>query len=277
MLLSAHQAPVIDRTGFSAFDIAPAFEDRPATKREAANAARIAEAFAASVVHEVSQPLSGVIINANLCLRMLAAEPPKMEPARDAVRRLLRDGQRACEVVTRLRALFGRLELGTDMVDLNDATREVITLSANDFLQNGVILRTEFEEGLPLVGGDHVQLQQVILNLLLNASDAMAQVEDRPKHLVNKTEQEATGFVRLSVKDAGVGLDFQNLEQLFQPFYTTKKDGLGIGLFVSRSIMERHGGFLSVAANDGPGVTFSFSVPGPEVAIRRRPAELVGH
>jgi signal transduction histidine kinase len=218
-------------------------------------------AFAASVAHEINQPLSGVITNANVCLRMLDADPPEVERAGETVNRILRDGKRASEVVTRLRALFSKSEMSTDLLDLNEAAREVITLSLSEFQRNGIILRTELEGDLPLIPGDRVQLQQVIMNLLQNASDAMASVEDRAKHLVIGTEQEGADTVRLSVKDAGVGLDFQNLERLFQPFYTTKSEGMGIGLFVSRSIIERHDGCLNVTANEGPGVTFSFSVP----------------
>lgn len=255
----------ITRARFSALETAAPREDAPGNSRlgiATVAQAGAAEVFTASVAHEVSQPLSGVIINAHVCLRMLADDPPETGHAQEAVRRIIRDGRRAVEIVARLRALFGQLEMKADMVDLNEAASEVIASSASDLRQNGVILHTELEGDLPLIIGDRVQLQQVILNLLRNASDAMASVDDRPKNLVIKTGREDTGAVRLSVKDAGVGLDLENIERLFQPFYTTKREGMGIGLFVSRSIIERHNGHLTVAANDGPGVTFSFSVPG---------------
>jgi signal transduction histidine kinase len=220
-----------------------------------------AEVFAASVAHEVNQPLCGVIINANLCLRILAAENPEVSSVREAVSRILRDAERASEVVMRLRTLFGRSKTSTELVDLNETANEVIALSLSELQRNGVSLRAELEPNLPFIAGDRVQLEQVIANLLSNASDAMASVEDGAKQVVVKTEREGDGLVRLSVKDAGVGLDFQNLERLFQPFYTTKNAGMGIGLFVSWCVIERHDGCLNVSDNDGPGVTFSFSVP----------------
>jgi signal transduction histidine kinase len=147
-------------------------------------------------------------------------------------------------------------------VDLNEATREVLKLMFGDLLRNGVDLRLELDHDGPLlVTGDRVQLQQVILNLVRNASDAMCDVNDRPKHLLVKIEREEGGRARLIVKDAGVGLDPQTVGRLFDAFYTTKSDGMGIGLSVSRSIIESHGGKLWAEANDGPGTTFSFSLP----------------
>jgi len=151
-------------------------------------------------------------------------------------------------------------------VDLNEAAREVIALSSNHLQRNRVILHSELAEGLPTVTGDRIQLQQVILNLLRNASDAMADVHDRPRHLLIKTEEEDGSRVRLTVRDAGVGLTPESLESVFNAFYSTKSGGMGIGLFVSRSIMERHEGRLWAEPNDGPGATFSFSVPAVRTA-----------
>jgi signal transduction histidine kinase len=164
-------------------------------------------------------------------------------------------------LVTRLRALFSKKESMTEPVDLNDATQEVIALSLSELQRNRVILRPEFADDLPVVTGDRVQLQQVILNLLRNASDAMRGVNDRPRQLQIRTERGQDDQVRLSVRDAGIGLDPQVMDRLFQPFYTTKNDGMGIGLSVSRSIIERHHGRLWAEPNDGPGATFSFSIP----------------
>src|ERR1700730_7726484 len=215
----------------------------------------------ASIAHEVNQPLSGIITNAGTCLRMLAAEPPNVEGARETAKRTIRDGNRASELIMRLRALFSKKESTTEPVDLNEATQEVIALSLSELQRNRVILRPEFADDLPVVTGDRVQLQQLILNLLKNASDAMRAVNDRPRQLQIRTERGTDDQVRLTVRDAGVGLDPQAMDRLFQAFYTTKNDGMGIGLSVSRSIIERHHGRLWAEPNDGPGATFSFSIP----------------
>jgi PAS domain S-box-containing protein len=215
----------------------------------------------ASIAHEVNQPLSGIITNAGTCLRMLAAEPPNIEGARETAKRTIRDGNRASELIMRLRALFSKRESTTEPVDLNEATQEVIALSLSELQRNRVVLRPEFSNDLPVVTGDRVQLQQVILNLLKNASDAMSAVNDRPRQLQIRTERGTDDQVRLTVRDAGVGLDPQAMDRLFQAFYTTKNDGMGIGLSVSRSIIERHHGRLWAEPNDGPGATFSFSIP----------------
>src|SRR6266478_5747017 len=215
----------------------------------------------ASIAHEVNQPLAGIITNAGTCLRMLAAEPPNVEGARETAKRTIRDGNRASELIMRLRALFSKKESTNEPVDLNEATQEVIALSLSELQRNRVILRPEFADDLPVVTGDRVQLQQVILNLLKNASDAMSAVNDRPRHLQIRTERGTDDQVRLTVQDVGVGLDPQAMDRLFQAFYTTKNDGMGIGLSVSRSIIERHHGRLWAEPNDGPGATFSFSIP----------------
>ncbi len=232
-------------------------------RSDLAEVARIStlNALTASIAHELNQPLSGVITNASTCTRMLAADPPNVEGARETARRTIRDGNRASEVVTRLRALFAKKETATESVDLNDATREVIALSLGDLERNRVIVRTDLTGDLPLVTGDRVQLQQVILNLLRNASDAMSTIDDRPRELVIKTERNESDGVRLSVKDTGVGIDPQIEAKLFEAFHTTKDDGMGIGLFVSRSIMERHQGRLWAIRNQGLGATFILAIP----------------
>jgi len=219
----------------------------------------------ASIAHEINQPLSGIITNASTCLRMLTLDPPNVEGARETARRTIRDGNRASDVITRLRALFSKKDIIAERVNLNDATREVIALSLSELQRDRVILRCELADDLPLVTGDRVQLQEVVLNLLRNASDAMRAVDDRPRQMVITTEREEGDRVRLTVQDAGVGLDPQAMDRLFEAFYTTKNDGMGVGLCVSRSIIERHQGRLWATLNDGPGATFSFSIPrGPE-------------
>ncbi len=215
----------------------------------------------ASIAHEVNQPLSGIVTNAGTCLRMLTLDPPNVEGARETARRTIRDGNRASDVITRLRALFSKKHTLAEQVDLNDAAREVIALSLSELQRNRIILRCELAGDLPLFTGDRVQLQQVILNLLRNASDAMNIVRDRPRELLIRTERDKGDRVLLSVKDAGIGFDPQTADRLFETFYTTKNDGMGVGLCVSRSIIESHQGRLWATLNDGPGATFSFSIP----------------
>jgi predicted ATPase/signal transduction histidine kinase len=231
-------------------------------RSELAHVARVTTlgALTASIAHEVSQPLSGIVTNSSTCLRMLGADPPNVEGAKETVRRTIRDGHRAAEVITRLRALFGNKESTSELVDLNETTREVITLSWNELQSGRVMLRTELAADLPRVIGDRVQLQQVILNLLLNAADAMREV-DHARELVIKTEPHGCAEIKLSVKDSGVGFDPESVNQLFDPFYSTKSHGMGMGLSVSRSIIESHQGRLWAVRNEGPGATFSFSIP----------------
>jgi PAS domain S-box-containing protein len=237
-------------------------EARDKARSELAHVARVTSlgALAASIAHEVNQPLSGIITNASTCLRMLSADPPDVDGASETARRTIRDGNRASDVITRLRALFGKKEGTTESVDLNAAARDVIALSLSELQRSRVALRAELADELPAVRGDRVQLQQVILNLLLNASEAMSRVEDRQRQLVIRTERDG-GSVRLTVQDAGVGFEPQAVNSLFEAFYTTKSGGMGIGLSVSRSIIESHHGRIWAAPNDGPGATFSFSVP----------------
>jgi signal transduction histidine kinase len=215
----------------------------------------------ASIAHEVNQPLSGIVTNASTCLRMLAADPPNLDGARETARRTIRDGHRASEVITRLRGLAAKKEVATEAVDLNEATREVIALSTGELQRRRVILRLELADDLPPAPGDRVQLQQVILNLLLNAADAMSGVDDRPRHLVVRTASHGGDGVSLSVRDSGVGFAPEDGERLFEAFYTTKSQGMGIGLSVSRRIIERHQGRLWATRNEGPGATFAFTIP----------------
>jgi PAS domain S-box-containing protein len=232
-------------------------------RSELAHVARITtlNALTASVAHEINQPLASLITNASICLRRLNADPPNVDGARETVMRTIRDGNRASDVITRLRAMYAKKEFTLEPLDLNAAAQEVIALSLSDLQRNQVVLKSELADGLPLVNGDRVQLQQVILNLLRNASDAMASVDDRPRELLIRTQQEEADRVRLSVKDVGLGFIPEAADKLFQAFYTTKNDGMGIGLHVSQSIIEAHHGRLWATANDGPGSTFSFSVP----------------
>lgn len=246
-------------------------------RSELTHVARVASlgTLTASIAHEVNQPLSGIITNANTCLRMLAADPPNVEGARETARRTIRDGNRASDVIKRLRELFAKKKAAAEPLDLNEAAREVIAMLLGELQRNGVTLHPEFTGGLPPVVGDRVQLQQVILNLILNASDAMGGITDRPRRMVIRTGRDEGDHVCLAVQDAGTGFDPRDAGSLFNAFFTTKDDGMGIGLSVSRSIIEGHDGRLWAVANEGPGATFAFSIPClPE---KSAPAEADAH
>jgi C4-dicarboxylate-specific signal transduction histidine kinase len=218
-------------------------------------------AMTASITHEVSQPISGILTNASTCARMLAADPPNVVGAAETIRRTIRDANRASEVIKRLRAMFAKKAPVMELVDLNETAQEVIAVSSGELRRFRSALETNFAEHLSPVSGDRVQLQQVILNLLLNAADAMAGIEDRPRTLRVRTEMHGSDKVKLLVQDAGVGLDPRAMEKLFEAFHTTKAHGLGIGLAISRSIIESHKGQLWAMPNEGPGATFGFSIP----------------
>ena len=218
--------------------------------------------LAATIAHEVNQPLTGIVINGNACLRWLAgvdSSSPNVEQARQAVERVIREGKRAGDVVLRLRNFFKASGGEKTPINLNEVVEGIVPLMRYELERNQVLLRTDLSEQLPMVQGDSVQLQQVIVNLILNAVDAMADVVDRPRDLTIVTQPEAGG-VRVEVKDNGVGIQEEQLDSIFQPFYTTKANGTGLGLAISRSIIMNHGSKLSVQSNSGPGVTFSFTL-----------------
>lgn len=220
----------------------------------------------ASIAHEVNQPLAGIVTNASTCLRVLATEPPNMEVAKDTARRMIRDANRAADVIVRLRALFSRKPPTIEPIDMNEIASEVIALALSDLQRARVSVATEFGDGLPRVAGTRVQLQQVIMNLLRNAIEALAGIAERPKRITIKTQADTGGQVLVSVSDEGVGFGSQNMARIFDAFYTTKPDGMGIGLSVSRSIVENHNGRLWAKANQGHGATVAFTIPTYEVA-----------
>lgn len=234
-------------------------------RSEMAHLARVASlgALTASIAHEVNQPLAGIVTNASTCLRMLGATPPNVDGAMETARRTIRDGNRAADVITRLRALFARQSVMTEAVDVNEAAHEVITLLLGELRRNGVALQVQFAKGLPAVMGDRVQLQQVILNLIINAIEAMRKAAGTAPHLLVTTVLDGQHGVHLAVRDNGSGFDRQAMERMFETFYTTKESGMGIGLSISRSIIERHNGELWATLNDGPGATFHCAIPLP--------------
>jgi len=232
-------------------------------RSELAHVARVTTlgALTASIAHEVNQPLAGIITNANTCLRMLAADPPNIDGARETARRTIRDGNRASDVIKRLRALFAKKTVTVEGVDLNEAAREVIAMLMGELQRNGVTLQPDFTDDLPLITGDRVQLQQVILNLIMNAVDAMNGTTVGSKHMRISTARDGDDRIRFAVRDNGAGFDPHDADRLFHAFYTTKDSGMGIGLSVSRAIIESHDGLLWAQVNDGYGATFAFSLP----------------
>lgn len=214
----------------------------------------------ASIAHEVNQPLSGIVTNANTGLLMLAADPPDIEGAMESARRNIRDGKRASDILARLRNLFSKKEFFAEVFDLNEAIKEVVALMRHELKLHQVSVETRFDQELPFVTADRVQLQQVILNLILNAADAVGHVTDRARQLVVRTQHD-TASVRLTVCDNGTGIASDDFGRVFEPFFSTKVDGMGIGLSVSLDIVERHNGCLTVTQNDDFGVTFLLSLP----------------
>jgi C4-dicarboxylate-specific signal transduction histidine kinase len=214
-----------------------------------------------SIAHEVNQPLAAVIANAEACLRWLDHETPNLAAVRRSAEWVIDDGNRASEVIRRVRALAKKTDIEKVSLDLNNVVKEVITLVQRELSSHSVLLRKELAPTLPMILGDRVQLQQVIINLVMNGIEAMEPVRDRPRELVIRSGQDETRRVFVSVTDCGVGISAENASRLFNAFFTTKSSGLGMGLSICRSIMEAHGGRLSVCRNEGPGATFQFVLP----------------
>jgi PAS domain S-box-containing protein len=215
----------------------------------------------ASIAHEVNQPLGAMVTSAGACERWLAAEPPQMEKARRALERIVNDGRRAGEVIKRIRALMKRQAPRKDWLDINETVLEVVALAQYQLSRGEILLETRLADGLPRVQADRVQFQQVLLNLVVNAIEAMSGIGQRRRELTIVSGLDGPDAVSIEVRDSGTGLDPERATDLFEPFYTTKVEGIGIGLSISRSIVEAHGGHLSAAANVPHGAVFRFSVP----------------
>ncbi|MGY3693967.1 PAS domain S-box-containing protein [Bradyrhizobium sp. USDA 3240] len=217
--------------------------------------------LAASIAHEVNQPLAAVVANAAACLRWLNRAAPDLNEARGAVRSIISDGNRAGEVIQRVRALVNKTTGQMAPLDINEAINQVIGLVQHELQSHLVSLQLDLAPALPPVVADRVQLQQVILNLVVNGIEAMQPVTDRPRELVIRTRQDDAGQILVTVTDCGVGVATEHAERLFDAFYTTKASGMGMGLSICRSIVEAHRGRLSMSGNIGPGTTFQFTLP----------------
>ena len=247
-------------------------EERERLYRLEAELARVARLttlgeLTTSIAHEVGQPLGAMVASAGACARWLAADPPAMAEARATLDNIVADGKRAREVIARIRALTKRQEPRKDRLDINQKIMEVLALTEHELRSHDIVLRTELDRTLPRVDGDRVQLQQVLLNLIVNAVEAMSAVHDRSRELTIVSRQDGSNAVLVEVRDSGNGLDAQRAEQVFEAFYTTKAEGIGIGLSISRSIIEAHGGRLWASANAPHGAVFRFSLPVTEEAV----------
>jgi len=231
-------------------------------RTELAHVTRVATLgeMTASIAHEINQPLSGVITNANASLRWLALVTPNLDETREAVGRIIRDGNRARDVIRRIRALVKKGDTERTPLDINEAIEEVVGLAHSEIQKSCVELTMHLARGLPRVLGDRIQLQQVILNLMMNGIEAMTSVNDRSREMLITSSPHESDKVLVAVHDTGIGIDSQNLEKIFDTFYTTKPQGMGMGLAICRSIVEDHGGRLWVVSSEGPGATFQFTV-----------------
>ena len=217
--------------------------------------------LAASIAHEITQPVAATVTNADAALRWLGGQRPDLEEARQALAHIIEDGKRAGEIIDRIRGLIKRAPSRNDRLDINETILEVIALTRSEMQRNGVSLRTRFANGLPLVQGDRIQLQQVILNLIVNAVEAMSDARDAARDLLISTGKDPSNAVLVDVRDSGSGLDPKGLNRVFDAFYTTKPSGIGMGLPICRSIIEAHGGRIWATANLPQGADFKFTLP----------------
>ena len=216
--------------------------------------------LAASIAHEVNQPISATLMNAETALRWLAASPPKVESARQSIDRIITDGKRAADIIGRVRGLVKKAPARKEDLEINEVIFGVIALTRNEMSKNRVLVQTRLADGLPSIWGDRVQLQQVILNLMMNSVEAMSGVGDESRELTIRTTKKASE-VLVAVRDSGPGFTTESFDRIFEAFYTTKPNGLGIGLSICRSIVEAHGGRLWASANEPRGATFQFTMP----------------
>jgi C4-dicarboxylate-specific signal transduction histidine kinase len=233
------------------------------TRAELARFARVAVLgeLTASIAHEVNQPLAGVVSSGDACRRWLTTQPPNIERANQSVERIIRDAERARVVIERVRSLIKNKPPEKAAVIVNEALREVVLLTRREVALNRITVQMQFAEDLPIVSADRIQLQQVCLNLIMNAIESFKGLSDGPRNLLIRTERGLSGSVLYTVSDTGSGLGTDNTEDIFNAFYTTKPDGIGMGLKISRSIVEAHGGRLCASGNIPRGTKFQFTLP----------------
>jgi C4-dicarboxylate-specific signal transduction histidine kinase len=215
----------------------------------------------ASIAHEVNQPIAAAVTHAHAALRWLDGHTPNLEEVRRALDAIVKDGIRAGDVIGRIRALINKVPPRHDRLDINEAILEVIEVARSELLRNGVSLQTELAQGLPVIQGDRIQLQQIVLNMIMNAVEAMSEASNGPRDLLISTAEDMSKGVLVTVRDSGPGLSPENLDRLFDAFYTTKSGGMGMGLSICRSIIEAHGGRVWATANLPQGACFHFSLP----------------
>jgi NO-binding membrane sensor protein with MHYT domain len=277
---NAHEGATLDQTtlvlaiaGITLADLAALFasvskrnraeEALRQTRAELAHIHRVTTMgeLAASISHEVMQPLGAGVTNAEAALRFLSAQLPDLDEVRQALGAAVKDGRRALEIIGRIRSLIKKEPPRKDALEVNEAIVELIALTRDEVMKSNVSVQTQLAEGLPLIQGDRVQLQQVILNLIINAVEAMSGVSEGSRGLLIRTGKDASGRVLVAVQDSGPGLNPESFERLFDSFYTTKPGGTGMGLSICRSIVEAHGGRIWATPNAGPGITVQFTLP----------------
>ena len=230
------------------------------TRARASRIAALGE-MSGSIVHEINQPVAALLINTQAALRLLDGPNPNLKESQHALTRVLRLGNRIVEIVRRTRALVERVPPQKDSFEINEAIREIISLSQEQIVRNDVSVHTRFAQGLPVIRADLIQVQQVVLNLITNAVQAMSGVCEGTRELRISTGQTTSGDILVAVQDSGPGLDAQGSDHLFDAFYSTKPRGLGIGLSICRAIIEAHGGRLWASASEPHGATFQFTLP----------------
>jgi C4-dicarboxylate-specific signal transduction histidine kinase len=230
---------------------------------ELAHASRVVTMgqFTASIAHEVNQPLAALLTNAETALRWLARQPPDLEKAKPSIERIINDGKRAADIVSRIRDFSRKAPVRKESLEVNEAILEIIGLTRGAMSDNGILAKMQLAEGLPHVSGDRIHLQQVILNLIMNAIEAMSEVRSGSRELQISTSEAEAGSVLVAVSDSGPGLPPASVARMFEAFHTTKASGLGIGLSICRSIVEAHGGRLWAAANKPHGAIFYVMLP----------------
>jgi len=273
--IALHEAGVAARQRQTAQELERRVEERTRELRRTSEALREAQAelahvnrvtamgqLAASITHDVMQPISAGISDAYAARRWLGAQPPNLDEVRQSLDSIVQQGNRAADVVLRIRAMFRKAPLRKDAVEINEAIRAVVVLTHGELLKNNVAVQTQLADDLPSIQGDRVQLQQVILNLIINAVEAMSSLREGSRELLISTRKDASGLL-VTVRDSGPGLSAESLERLFDPFYTTPAGGMGMGLSICRSIVEVHGGRIWASCDFSQGATFQFTLPLP--------------